>query len=294
MGKKRTFIAVLAAVVSLAGAVRTLAQTPLPDLDKTEAARREIRLINLLNGLDLAPEQMTLIRDKAEESRHLVEEARAAAAAEQGELGSILAAIRACRVENRDVPRDLAQRFHALDAELKAGRRRVEEARRSLAAEIEKSLGRHQVHALEGFIPCIIPPKGESRVGQAVDVKGFAGRMERLRAAPGRMYALRRDEIVARNVKEVIAKSGPLANPAAEEELPGKLGEFFDRVRALSPVDFEVQKEKLAEEFAAIVKPKAPALDLTKKIEAFLLAPEVIPLLNEKLLLNPAGRSPRK
>ncbi|MBM3310589.1 MAG: hypothetical protein FJY80_03665 [Candidatus Aminicenantes bacterium] len=290
MNNKRTLFGVLAAVASLAGAGKTLAQTPFPGLDPTESARREIRLINLLNGLDLAPEQMTLIRDKAEESRRLTEEARAAAAGKQEELGSILSAIKTCRLENRDVPRDLAQRFHALDAELKAGRRRVEEARRGLAADVEKSLGQHQVHALETFIPCIIPPKGESRVGQAADVKGIAARMERLRAAPGRMYALRRDEIVARSVEEVRAKAGPLADQAAEEDLPGRLGDFFDRVRALSPVDFEVQKEKLAGEFAALVKPKTPALDLAKKVEAFLLSPEVIPLLNDKIN---AGRQAR-
>lgn len=290
MRKRMIILALFGAGVWLTGARWILAQSPLPDLEKTEALRREIRLINLLNGLDLTPEQMAFIRDKAEESRRLRDEARARASAGQDELGSILAEIRRLRMENRDVPRDLAQRFHALDAEIRKERQRIEEARRGLAADIERSLDRHQTYALETFVPCVIPPPGAGRIGQAVDIKGFGGRLERLRAAPERLYARRRSEIIAKSVEEIKIKAGPMAFPSAESELAGKLGDYFDRVRGFRQVDFEVQKEKLAEEFAALVKPTAPALDLAKKIEAFLLAPEVIPILNERLQAARTGR----
>ncbi len=62
-----------------------------------------------------------------------------------------------------------------------------------------------------------------------------------------------------------------------------KIGNFYDKVRGLDEVDFEIQKEKLAQEFANIVKPKPAALDMTKKIEAFLLSPEVIPILEARI-----------
>jgi hypothetical protein len=282
MRKKKTVLA-FGAWFWLSGGLAVLAQAPFQDLDKSEALRREIRVINLLNGLELTPEQMTLIRDKAEESRRLVDEARASYALRQKELGSLLEDIRKYRLENQDIPGELAGRFHALDMELKKEKLRLDETLRGYAGDVERSLSRHQVYALEKFIPCIIPPKGESRIGQAADVKGIGGKLARLRTIPERVYELRREEIIERNLQERRIVIGPAAASAGDGELAGELGRFYDKTRDLSQVDFEVQKEKLAQEFATLLKPKAPALDLTKKIEAFLLSPEVIPVLNERL-----------
>lgn len=258
-------------------------QAPPQKLEKTEGLRREIRLINLLNGLDLTPEQMALIRDKAEESRRLVDDSRSFFAARQKELEGILEEIRKCRLENQDVSPNLAQRYHALDLELKKERFRLEETLRGLAGDIERNLGRHQIYALEKFVPCIIPPKGESRIGQAVDVRGIAGKLARLRGVPERLYDQRRNQIIEKSVEEIKVKAGPAVGRDGQEEMSEKIGNFYDKVRGLGEVDFEIQKEKLAEEFANIVKPKSAPLDLTKKIEAFLLSPEVIPILEERI-----------
>ncbi len=284
MKKRKKISGFLSAIFFLAcGSLLVFGQAPSQKLEKTEGLRREIRLINLLNGLDLTPEQMTLIRDKAEASRRLVDDSRSFFAARQKELEGILEEIRKSRLENQDVSPNLAQRYHALDLELKKERLRLEEKVRGFAGEIERNLAGHQIYALEKFVPCIIPPKGESRIGQAVDVRGIAGKLARLRSVPERLYEQRRNQIIGKSVEEIKVKAGPAVGRDGEAEMSEKLGDFYNKVRGLDEVDFEIQKERLAQEFASIVKPKSPTLDMTKKIEAFLLRPEVIPILEERI-----------
>ena len=284
MRKRKSISGILSVTFFLScGALLIFGQAPARNLEKTEGLRREIRLINLLNGLDLTPEQMTLIKEKAEASRRLVEDSRSFFAARQKEFEGILEEIRKSRLENQDVSPNLAQRFHALDLELKKEKLGLDEKLRGFAGDIEKNLAGHQIYALDKFVPCIIPPKGESRIGQAVDVRGIAGRLARLRSVPDRLYEQRRNQIIERNVEEIKAKAGPAVGRDGGEDMSEKIGNFYDKVRGLDEVDFEIQKEKLTEEFANIVKPKPAPLNMTKKIEAFLLSPEAIPILEERI-----------
>lgn len=255
-------------------------QEKLLTQDETEALRREIRVLNLVNGLELSLEQIELVREKAAQSQRLLQESRFYYNSRQPELNELLEEIKRLRLEDKDVPPELAQRFHSLDAELKKERARIQEALQSLARDIEKSLNPHQVYALDTYVPCVIPPKGESRLGQAVDVKGISSRLARLRSVPDRVYERRKSQIVEKTLKEMKLRAGPAFDEQTEEEVEAGIGSFYDRVRDLSEIDFEVQKENLAKEFAALVKPKSHLLSLERKIEAFLLAPEVVPILD--------------
>lgn len=284
MRKRKPILGFLAAGLVYFGATTLIpAQAASTADDKTEGLRREIRLLNLINGLELTPEQMRLIRDKADENKRQADERRSLSQSQKDELDRILEEIRQYRLANQDVPQPLAQRYHTLDAKLKTERARLEETRRRLAREIEKGLDRHQVYALENYVPCVIPPKGESRIGQAADVQGIADRLAKLRSVPDRAYEKRRNLLVTSSLKGIKLKSGRAMDTDNEEELAEKLGEFYDRVRNLTEIDFEVQKEKLTAEFVSLVRPKSISLDLSKKIEIFLLSPEVIPILSAEL-----------
>lgn len=251
--------------------------------DETEALRREIRVLNLVNGLELSLEQMQLILERATESQRLLQEARLNYISRQSELDRLLEEIKRYRLDDKDVPPELAQRFHSLDTELKKERARIQEALQFLARDIEKSLKPHQIYALDNYVPCVIPPKGEGRIGQAVDVKGISNRLARLRSVPDRVYDRRKRQILERTLEEIKLRSGPAFNEETEEEVAAGIRNFYDRLRDLSEVDFEVQKENLAKEFASLIKPKSRPLNLTRKIEAFLLSPEIIPILDAKI-----------
>jgi hypothetical protein len=284
MKRRNIFLFMLSAgVLPFAATVLLFSQSPLKTVGPTESLRRDIRLLNLINGLELRPDQMRLIADRAKESQSLLEDSRAFSAAKQGELDQILEEIKGYRLENRDVPEDLARRFHSLDGELKTEGAGVEKKLKAMASDVEKNLDPHQIYALDKFVPCIIPPKGESRIGQATDTKGVAERLARLRGIPDRVYERRRETIIERTVNQMKLRADPRAEVEDEKVTSARIGEFYDRVRRLGEVDFEIQKEKLAEEFVSLVKPKFPALSLSRKIQAFLLAPDIIPLLEAKI-----------
>jgi hypothetical protein len=246
--------------------------------DGTEELRREIRLLNLVNGLELTAAQRNLILSRAGEVKESRENMEAFFLARRGELQSILGEIRSSLRENREVPQEIARRFHALELEQKKDRLALDKKTSAFASEIEKSLEPHQIYQLERYVPCIIPPKGESRIGQATDYKGLAQKLERIRSVPDRIYEQRREMICGRTVEEIKLRMGR-APDLEEDKIALRIGSFYDRVRSLSQTDFEIQKEKLAEEFVSILKPGRLALDVTRKIEAFLLAPEIIPVL---------------
>lgn len=58
----------------------------------------------------------------------------------------------------------------------------MEKKIREKAEQIKEVLEEHQTHQLLEFIPCIIPPEGESRIGQAQGHKGLARGIERIRS----------------------------------------------------------------------------------------------------------------
>jgi hypothetical protein len=284
MRKRKTIPWLLAAGLLLSWEANNIsAQPAFAAADKTEDLRREIRLINLINGLELTPEQMQLIKGKADEFRLQADELRSLFQSKKEEVVRTLEEIRRYRLAHQDVPQPLAQRYHALDMELKKERARLEETRWRLAGEIETGLDRHQVYALEKYVPCVIPPKGDSRIGQAADVQGIANRLSRLRSLPNQAYERQRDQIIERTLEGIKLRAGQAMETEDEEELAERIRRFYDRARGLAEVDFEVQKEKLAEEFVSLAKPKTIPLDATKKIGIFLLSLEVIPILTAEL-----------
>ncbi|MEW5900271.1 MAG: hypothetical protein AB1715_02280 [Acidobacteriota bacterium] len=246
--------------------------------DSAEQLRREIRLLNLVNGLELTAAQRSLILSRAGELKESRENLEELFRARHKELEPILKEIKSYLEQNREVPQEIAKRFHALEAEQKKARLEFEEKTRAYAREIGESLESHQVYQLERFVPCIIPPKGEGRVGQAADYRGFVSKLERIREIPDRLYERRKEMICGRTMEEIRLRAGRAAD-FNEGEMIKRIDAYFDKVRSLSPTDFEIQKDKLAEEFVSIAKPAKRAPDLTQKIGAFLLAAEVIPAL---------------
>jgi hypothetical protein len=138
------------------------------DMDsKNDEIRQEIRCLNLLNGLELEEEQAKLILERAREAERLRQEFKAIFFDQEEEIRKDLGEISAYLRSSKEVPQSLAQRYHRTMSEIKKVKLNMDEQVRKLALEVENNLERHQIFALEKYIPCIIPPKGESRIGQA-------------------------------------------------------------------------------------------------------------------------------
>jgi len=251
---------------------------------KSEEIRREIRLVNLINGLDLNSMQMEMILTRARETEKLRQESEAELRLRQEEMERVLEEIKFYRKDNQEVPSATVQRFHGLQKELRESRFGLVEKIREQAREIERVLEEHQLYQLQEFVPCIIPPKGELRIGQAQGHQGLTRGMERIRELPYRFYEKRKDEIVTRTLKRMKLHALPRVE-INEKDMKKHILSVFEKARSLKDVEFEIQKEKLAEELISPVKPQALSsqFQMIRKIETFLLSQEIIPLLEERL-----------
>lgn len=252
--------------------------------NKSEGLRREIRLVNLINGLELDSEQMEMILTRAREVEKLRQEFEATLRLRQAEMERVLEEIKSYRKHNQEVPSAAAQSFHRLQTEFKESRFNLMEKTREYAKEIENTLEEHQVYKLQEFIPCIIPPKGELRIGQAQSHKGLTRGMERIRELPYRFYDRKKDEIIDRTLERMKLHAPPKVE-IDEKEMKKHIGSVFEKARSLKDVEFDLQKDKLTAELVSPLKPQAlsSSSPLSRKIEAFLLSPEIIPLIEERL-----------
>ena len=252
------------------------------DLNRTQKLRQEIIGLNLINGLDLSHDQMEIILQSAEESKRLREELQKSILLLSDDMETELEKIKSYLKKNQDIPPSTAQRFHRISNEIKRKKKEKEEKIGKLAGVVKENLEQHQLYQLQEFIPCIIPPKGELRIGQAGDNKGLVKNLERIRDIPYRLYERRKTEIINRTLQGLKLHI-PSGVEIKEDELEEHIHYVFQIARNIDDTDFEIQKENLAEELVAPIKSSHPRNSMTRKIEAFLLCPEIIPILKERL-----------
>ncbi len=279
---KKWFLLLIVLWLSLASGCRAAlpvsAQTP----EETSDLRREIQLLNLINGLELTSEQMRLVLERARQAQEIREGLRSQAAVE--EMSAVLGEMRETLMQGENLPPDLTDRYRVLQENIEQLRASAEREIARLALEVEGVLEPHQRYALEHYVPCLIPPEGAERIGQAQDVKGDAA-LERLRAIPANRYEEHK-EAIARRLMERLQKRfhAQGAIPDEEEELARILG-LIERARALSDVDFGLQQQALLEELLAPYGPARPPAETAEMIARHLLDSTIIPLLEEKLAL---------
>jgi len=255
----------------------------------TETIRSEIRALNLINGLDLTPEQMESILAAARETAAVQQALLASLERQDMQTEEVLEEIRLELIQGREVPERTARKFHELSNVAKRERLRAVERIKAIALALEKDLGSHQLYALERYIPCIIPPKGELRIGQAENHEGLYRRLDQVRKIPSRAYARRRGQIIQRTL-EGMKLQNPRALNMDERETATRLDRFYSRIRRMDQTEYELQKKGLAAEFKEIIKPDSPDTQMWRKIQAFLLVPEVIPMLEARTALARSAR----
>jgi len=251
-------------------------------LNKSEELKREIRVLNLLNGLELTFEQMEMILRKAEESKKLRQDFETALYFREGEIERELEEIKTYLQDNRELPPSTIQRFHRLETEIKEEKFRIEKEIKEKVKEIKEILNEHQIYQLQKFIPCIIPPKGELRIGQTQDYHGLTRGIERIRQLPYRFYERKKDKIVIRTL-EKMQLHVPRGVEIDDREMKRHISSVFAKARSLDEAEFEIQKERLAKELISPLKPQDLHNNLDWKIEALLVSPEIIPLLEKRI-----------
>jgi hypothetical protein len=266
------------------------ASTKTGDLGEVASLRRDVQLLNLINGLDLSAEQMQFILDRAREAEAIHEEIKGRAQGNAVATSQVLSQFRDTLMRGEMISSELRDEFFSTEGENQALKEEREQEMARLALEVEGNLEGHQLYALERYVPCVIPPKGEARIGQAEDTHAGQALLQRIRDIPGDQFEARKEKIAQKVLERVLArlpKSQALA--LNQDEETEWILCFLEKVHSLDEMIFAAQKEELVKEVKShYASPELPA-DVSVKIERHLLDPRIIPLLEEKLAMRSEG-----
>ena len=273
--------------------------------EQVSGFQQDISAINLLNGLHLTREQLGQVLQLAREA-HQAREATLNSAGFKDSLRQAEAAFGALRMEIQkgapargEIPARAAQIEHRLKDLRDQANQQLSGQYQALEDKLRTVLSPEQLQVAQDFNPCLIPPldlRNPVRAGQAASNEGAIKQLRRLMQIPEARWQARKQEIVRRVVEKYSQNHFRLSEAEKQQEQT-RLLNLVERVRRMSQVDFEMGKEKLAEEFT----PRDRMKDLRTEVERraphgrqaqlsrvgrFLLSERVIPILEERLQAN--------
>jgi len=261
------------------------ASTKAEDLGEVANLRRDVQSLNLINGLDLSAEQMQFVLDRAREAEAIRAEIKNRAEGNAAATSQVLSELRETLMRGEVISSELRDEFFSVEGENHALKEEWEQEMAHLALKVEGNLEGHQLYALEHYVPCVIPPKGEARIGQAEDTHAGQALLQRIRDIPDDQFEARKKKISQRVLERVLARL-PKGLALDQEEETEWILCFLEKVRGLDEMTFAVEKEQLVEEVKSrYASPEVP-VDVSLKIERHLLDPRIIPLLEEKLAMR--------
>lgn len=247
-------------------------------------AAQEVKLLNLVNNLYLTQQQTEFVLAKAKEAQQIREKFRDEAKVREDEYLGVLSEIKHDLKEDNFISEEKRKEFHLLKKQIEDLRYKYEDEVIQLAKEIEGNLTSVQKGIVEEYKPCIIPPKGPARAGQATDNTALQRHLARIREIPEDRYQVRKYHLAEKAVERKKRHLPSGCQFDEEAEIKKVLG-FYDKVRSLDDLEFVLQEKSLAEELKGFMPEPPVKLDLAGKIKRHLLNPAIISILEEKLMI---------
>ncbi len=257
--------------------------------------REEINLLNLFNGLNLKQEQLGKLRDYAVEAEKLRESYFNSASMTVGEALAAFRELRGVLAENEGLPKDVEARAAQANLRLKGLEERYRADVRSLESRAASVLTAAQQVVLEEFKPCLIPPrnlKDPVRAGQAANRERGVEMLSKLRSLPEPVYESQIDNVAEKRLEIYEKHKGKLSEKESAASIR-RLKAVAARARKMDDTQFEVEKEKLAEElhFTDELETLLKKVDKVRvdkfggpgKSGRFLLSPAAISIYEERL-----------
>jgi len=259
------------------------------EFEEIKQAQYNIKIINLLNSIDLTEDQMRYVLTKAKEVQRIRQESEALLARHKDDMLDTYKQIEDEFQEGKiAVEKDLSKKFRQEKEELEKVVKEAFNKVDEFAQGIESQLEEYQIIALKEYVPCIIPPEGSGRIGQSASATHFIKILERMRHIPQEYYYWKKEEMVDRAVGKADKKSPPGVR-LDKERLRIDISDMFDKVRSLRDTDFQLQKSELAKELKEIIKQKPgekKEVDVVNRIKQFLLVENIISILEERLKIS--------
>ncbi|NIS59774.1 MAG: hypothetical protein GTO13_03425 [Proteobacteria bacterium] len=253
--------------------------------------RREINLLNLINGLHLSPEQITQMLKILREVEGIKGEYQSKAVTQARQMEEILIQLREVLGRNEEIDQGLIRKF--LQAK-KRGEDLKEEFHGAFVPygdEMRRVLNENQLALIDEFKPCVVPPQATRnpvRIGQASGDTRMGERfLTRVRQMDEDVYQRRNPLLIRRLIERVERRVGLFSDEERVEE-ERRVANILKRARELSDLDFEARKADLARE---LKEPHEKALESRHrkrrgdldKLAKFLLDPKLIPILEKRL-----------
>jgi len=244
--------------------------------------KKEIQLLNLINGLELNEEQVELIIKKAKEAAEIREEYKKVKQETETEFVSVLQDLRENLLQGKVVSSDLKTKVLKSNKLIKELKENCNKSITDLAVSIKNKLYGHQLYSLEQYVSCLIPPEEAGRIGQVKDSKGIERLLNRARNMREPLFEKKKEMFVQQGI-EIIRKRSPKGSVIEEENEKNRILSIIKEARTLNDIDFALQKTELAQTIISEYElPKLPT-DISVKIEKLFLQPEIILLLQEEL-----------
>lgn len=221
-------------------------------MEEVHMVKREISLLNLLNGLYLSPEQLdeliVLAREAEEIRGGFFERAAGQADAYITELSTLRDALYTTTGPSPGVNHAAVEMEHAVEMD---PLREVSKQLGALEDQARQVLGDGQAAIIEGFEPCLIPPKDlrdPVAVGQASTTQRQEEALDIIRRMPASLYNERKEEIADTIVAMGEHEKGKMPADVRANML-ATLVQKMDDIRHMDGVDFEMQRRELGESF---------------------------------------------
>jgi len=275
-------------VLIIAGVIFSLTSNVFGDstqsTDEIRNVTEDIRLLNLINGLELDEEQMEFIMEKAKEAEQLKADFLSEVNGGNSDIAAVMQPLYKLKTQlmnDQNVPDDLKGQVHKANNWIKETKLAYDDSISGLAEEIEGILEPHQLYCLETYVPCLITPKAGA-AGQVAGSEALVRHLTRIREIPDKIYNDREDQIVEQTFKRVKQHlpKGYVMDEQAEKDW---IAAAYREVRNMSDEDFTFKKVELAEKQKSRYELPKPEIDICVKIERFLLNPAIISLLESKL-----------
>lgn len=227
----------------------------LQGMEELKELQEEISLLNLLRGLYLSEDQITQICEIAVEADNVVKSNASPVLRDKKEIIATFADLRNRLFQAPGQETQSQQKAQQINDRLKEAQEKVFEHLAKLETRVTMVMTSAQLEIIEGFVPCLIPPrdlKNPVRVGQAGAAEGPLARMtELIYAAPEDVWSERKMILLGKFVQKMEEKSGKLSD-SMRSDLLNRLTATAKKIRATDPVDFTLKKGDFADEFLLI------------------------------------------
>jgi hypothetical protein len=241
-----------------------------------------IQAANLINAISLSPAQMQYVFNKASEAQEARKEVESEISEHYqdylADFSRLESEVESGRVV---VDKTTEKRFHRSRQKLEELRHGLDMKLDEMAKDIRGQLAEHQVCAIDGFTPCLVPRLQDGRIGQEGGTQ-MSEMLEKVRSLPSRIYSRRKADIVDRLMRH-IEKNVPYLSEEDARMFRTKIEKTFSDVRKMSDMDFAIKKDRIAADLKDALKPDRREVSPEQKIRTFLLTDQAVEVLKKKL-----------